>query len=327
MSSRRKFLTGSFGAVAGAIATSTSWAADAIGQPCPTRVASLCGEWLFRTDPEDRGTKSQWYGVVPREGWRSVTVPHTWQVEAPLADYRGVAWYWRPFDLSAIDAPASWRDCAVRVEFEAVFHTATVWVNGELAGEHARKGYTAFTLDITHLLHWDRTNTIAVRVDNAFNQHMVPRGRSSDWANDGGIFRPVQLLVTPKVFVERVDVDAVPDLSSGDGKLAITAHIRNTSEKPWSGKASFLIAEEEGPLTLLSNTPGKAVSVGTGTVETLSLQASPRPGCGILTIRTCTGSSLPFRMEAPNTVSAPSLACASWKFEMAHSTSTASACD
>ncbi len=104
----------------------------------------------------------------------------------------------------------------MRVEFEAVFHTATVWINGKLAGEHLRKGYTAFTLDITSLLHWDQSNTIAVRVDNAFNQHMVPRGQSSDWANDGGIYRPVQLLITPKTFVERVDVDAVPDLSSRD---------------------------------------------------------------------------------------------------------------
>ncbi len=274
MSSRRKFLTGSAVAVAGALATSTSWAAETTGQPCVTTIASLCGEWLFRADPDDRGTKSEWYGVVPREGWRSITVPHTWQVETPLTDYRGVAWYWRPFELPATYVPARRQDCAVRVEFEAVFHTATVWVNGRLAGEHARKGYSAFTLDITDLLQWGRTNTIAVRVDNAFNQRMVPRGRSSDWANDGGIFRPVQLLVTPRVFVERVDVDAVPDLASGNAKLTITAHIRNASEEPWSGRATFLIAQDEEPLTLLSDAPGEAVSANTGTVETLSLQAT-----------------------------------------------------
>src|ERR1039458_8353457 len=83
-----------------------------------------------------------------------------------LADYRGVAWYWRPFDLPASAAPASWGECTVRMEFEAVFHTATVWVNGHPAGEHARKGYTAFTLDITNLLQSGQTNAIAVRVDN-----------------------------------------------------------------------------------------------------------------------------------------------------------------
>lgn len=275
MSSRRKFITGSLGAVAGALATSSSWAVQTTGQPGFTEVASLCGEWLFRTDPDDRGTKNSWYGVnVPGEGWRTVTVPHTWQVEAPLADYRGVAWYWRPFDLPAKDAPASWKECAVRVEFEAVFHTATVWVNGQLAGEHARKGYTAFTFDITELLQWGRTNTIAVRVDNAFNEHMLPRGRSSDWAHDGGIFRPVQLLVTPKTFIERMDVEAVPDLATRDATLTITAYIRNTSTGPWSGKAFSLIAKEDEPMTVLKGLPDKVFSVNAGAVETLGLQAT-----------------------------------------------------
>jgi len=66
--------------------------------PDATRIVSLCGEWLFRPDPDDRGTKSEWYGVNPPvEDWRSVNVPHTWQVEASLTDYRGVAWYWRSF--------------------------------------------------------------------------------------------------------------------------------------------------------------------------------------------------------------------------------------
>jgi len=159
------------------------------------------------------------------------------------------------------------------VEFEAVFHSATVWVNGELAGEHARKGYTAFTLDITHLLHWGQTNSIAVRVNNAFNSHMVPRGRSSDWANDGGIFRPVQLLVTQKTFIERVDIDAVPDLASGDGKLTIAAYIRNTSVESWSGKASFRITEEDS-LNALTDSTGEALSVKAGAVEKLIFQAT-----------------------------------------------------
>lgn len=275
MSSRRNFLTGSVGAVAGALAMPSSWASETTGPTCATEVASLCGEWLFRTDPGNRGTKNNWYGVnVPGEGWRTVTVPHTWQVEAPLVDYRGIAWYWRPFDLPARDAPVSWRECAVRVEFEAVFHSATVWVNGHPAGEHPRKGYTSFILDITKLLQWGRTNTIAVRVDNAFNQHMVPRGRSSDWANDGGIFRPVQLLVTPQAFVERVDVDAVPDLGSGEGKLTITAYIRNTSAESWSGKASFRIADEEESLTVLTGSPSNILSIQTQAVEKLTLQAT-----------------------------------------------------
>jgi beta-galactosidase len=272
MSSRRTFLAGSVGAVAGALAASNSWAAEPPAQPSLTEITSLCGEWFFRADPDNRGTKNNWYsGNALGDGWRKVTVPHTWQVEAALADYRGVAWYWRPFDFPASASP---HECTVRMEFEAVFHSATVWVNGQLAGEHARKGYTAFTLDITNLLHWGTTNTIAVRVDSAFNDRMLPRGQSSDWANDGGIFRPVQLLVTPKTFIERVDVDAVPDLATGDGNLTVTAYIRNTDASPWSGKASFRIMQEEEQVTLFADPPGKNLSVKPGTAATLTLKAT-----------------------------------------------------
>jgi beta-glucuronidase len=288
MSTRRKFLAGSVTAVAGALATSTSAQSQTKVQSKVSETTSLCGEWFFRTDPDNSGTQQKWYDVQALgndknnkdrddkdedNDWRSVSVPHTWQVEDPLTNYRGVAWYWRHFD-----APANWQECAVRVEFEAVFHTATVWVNGSLAGEHARKGYTAFTLDIAHLMGWGRTNSIAVRVDSAFNQHMLPRGQSSDWANDGGIFRPVHLLVTPKTFVERVDIDAVPDLKSGDGNLAIVAHVRNTGVKTWKGKGSFRMIDEETGLTVLADSQGSALSVEPGAAQSLALKAVlPKP--------------------------------------------------
>jgi beta-galactosidase len=270
MSTRRKFLAGSVSAVAGALATSSSAQAQTNGASCISETASLCGEWFFRTDPDNSGIEQKWYDThaPSNKDWRSVSVPHTWQVEDLLTGYRGVAWYWRHFD-----APATWQQCAVRVEFEAVFHTARVWVNGSPAGEHARKGYTAFTLSIAHLIRWGQLNTIAVRVDNAFNQNMLPRGQSSDWANDGGIFRPVQLLVTPKTFVERVDVDAAPDLKSGDGNLAIVAHIRNTGVKTWSGKASFRVVDEESGLIVLAGPRDSALSVNPNGTQVLAFQA------------------------------------------------------
>jgi beta-glucuronidase len=270
MSTRRKFLAGSAGLVAGALATTNKRAAERTIQPRSMEIASLCGEWLFRTDPDNVGLGEHWSTPNdPGEGWRRVTVPHTWQVEDSLSNYRGVAWYWCSFDV-----PADWQAGVVRVEFEAVFHTATVWVNGQRAGDHVRKGYTAFALDLTRALQWGRSNAIAVRVDNAFNSHMVPRGRSSDWANDGGIFRPVQLLVTPKTFIERVDIDAVPDLAKGDGNLTITAYVRNTSGWRWSGKAAFHISEEENSVTALTGAPDTTLSVKAGAVEKLTLEAT-----------------------------------------------------
>ena len=235
---------------------------------------SLCGEWLFRIDPRNLGVRENWHGTSdPHGGWRAVNVPHTWQVESPLTEYRGIAWYWHSFDV-----PTRWQRCAVRVEFEAVFHTATVWVNGQLVGEHARKGYTAFTLDITRALNGGLANSIAVRVDNAFNLHMLPRGDSSDWANDGGIFRPVQLLITPKTFVERVDVDAVPDLASAQAKVTINAYIRNTGTESWCGAAAFHIADHENSLKVLEHSSKKGLSAGANAVEKLTFAVTlPQP--------------------------------------------------
>ena len=233
-------------------------------------MVSLCGQWSFRTDSGNVGKEQRWYGGDESIGtWHKVRVPHTWQVDATFSEYRGVAWYRRAFDV-----PSEWQNSAVRIEFEAVFHTATIWINGELAGEHARKGYTAFVLDITHLLRWGSFNTIAVRVDNAFNEHMVPRGHSSDWAHDGGIYRPVQLLITPKTFVERIDIEAVPDLARGDGKLAITAYLRNTSSKSWLGRASFRIIDDETGFTALTSSDTQGFSIKSGGTQTRKLEAT-----------------------------------------------------
>jgi beta-galactosidase len=257
MNSRRKFLTQVGALAAGAMGKRNLDAGAKKTDSSAQETANLCGQWWFRTDPLNVGEEEHWYATNDSiSAWRQVRVPHTWQIDPAFVEYRGVAWYQRTFD-----APSEWQNSAIRIEFESVFHTATIWVNGELAGEHARKGYTAFVIDITHLLHWGISNTIVVRVDSAFNANMLPRGRSSDWAHDGGIYRPVQLLITPKTFVERVDVEALPDLASGEGKIAITAYFRNKGSKPWTGRATYRIIDDETGLTVLTgpDTPGLTI--------------------------------------------------------------------
>jgi beta-galactosidase len=234
-----------------------------------TEAMSLDGEWLFRTDPQDGGTRESWFATdAARANWLEIRVPHTWQVEPSLAAYRGVAWYRRGFD-----APERWAGSVVRVEFEAVYHTATVWVNGRRAGDHARRGYTAFTLDISRFLHPGSPNSLVVRVDNSFDEHMLPRGRSSDFPHDGGIFRPVQLLVTPETFVEQVHVEASPDLASGDAELAILTQCRNASAEPWKGRASFRVVDEETGREVLSNPHAGHLVIQSAAVQTLAITA------------------------------------------------------
>jgi beta-galactosidase len=243
MPSRRHFLTQNL--AAGSLAIPAAFVPKAVRKPVPSEIRqtehqSLDGPWFFRLDPNGQGEQQNWFAddqqLLP--SWQTVEVPHTWQIEEPLVDYRGAAWYRRLFNTPAGSGNA------IRIEFESVFHSARVWVNGTFAGEHLRKGYTAFTIDIGSLLRRDRPNLVAVRVDNAFNDHMLPRGRSSDWAHDGGIYRPVQLLVTPLTFIERVDVDASPDFQSGDAKLDIVLFARNFGAQGSNSEVSLRVVND-----------------------------------------------------------------------------------
>jgi len=246
---RRHFLASTAGLAAGAgLAIASDAAAEgSVVNALIAELIDLCGEWRFAIDPHNRGLQQRWYSAPEAApDSRTVVVPHTWQIEPALVDYYGTAWYERGFT-----APAAWADALITLQFEAVFHTATVWVNGELAGEHIRKGYTAFTLDISHLVRYqDQRNSIVVRVDNAFDDRMLPRGHSSDWALDGGIYRPVQLLVSPKTCIERIDIEALPDLASGTGRLTFVAHLRNARTKPWVGEIQFRVVDPETDVAL-----------------------------------------------------------------------------
>ncbi len=181
-------------------------------------------------------------------------VPHTWQTTQATADYLGMAWYKRSFF-----APAAWKGKTVRVEFEAVYHTAVVTLNGKPLGEHKGKGYTAFEFDITNAIKWNAENEIQVKADNSFFDAMLPRGKSYDWTPDGGIYRPVRLLVTPRVYIDRVEVDAIPDLATGKAQLAIRAIVRGGTKpvtcsilEEQSGRivASLALKNGEGSVTI-----------------------------------------------------------------------------
>jgi beta-galactosidase len=251
MTSRRTFLA----------ASSATAALGVAAEPAPFAVIndtlSLNGPWQFRLDSS--------------AGWSEVTVPHTWQTTAESAEYYGVAWYQREFYV-----PREWEQAAVRVEFEAVFHSAVVSVNGKSAGEHTGKGYTAFALDISKLLRYGKRNVVGVRADNSFSEHMLPRGRSSDWAHDGGIYRPVTLLVTPKVFIERVDVDAVPDLARNSAQVKVTAAVRNASGRDVAPIFEYRVIEERtgripvagrDSAAMLKQGETREVAIGVGAIE------------------------------------------------------------
>jgi beta-galactosidase len=218
---------------------------------------SLNGLWQFRLDSGKVGQANGWYKPTQTsDEWQDVIVPHTWQIVQDSEDYFGTAWYRR-----TIEAPRSWSDRAVRIEFEAVFHSASIWLNGSEVGHHSRKGYTAFNLDITPFLQTGRDNLLVVMVNSDFDSRMLPRGHSSDWTHDGGIYRPVTLLITPQVYIERVDVNAVPDAANGFANVDVSVVIRNSADREFKGKLSAHAVEEETGLTVLEDSNVSTVSI------------------------------------------------------------------
>ncbi len=267
MLSRRQLLLSGAGTTL--LECSQSRAAEA-AEPCGGGTICLNGLWLFRLDPDAIGERDGWaLADASAAGWRELRVPHTWQVEPENAEYRGLAWYRRSFDV-----PREWSESAIRLEFEAVFHTATVWVNGTEVGRHSGKGYTAFTLDIGQVVRHGAANFVAVKVDNAFSDSMLPRGRSSDWAHDGGIYRPVRLLITPRVFIERLAIDADPDLAAGTARVGVIAGVRNTSQEVWKGKLSYSITDQATGNRVLTIEEAATVQISSGETVRVPLRAA-----------------------------------------------------
>src|SRR3984885_8266335 len=224
MITRRKLLSGApiLGAVSALSMSAAFSEAPAPRRRCNEGESIVLEEgWHFRPDPKGTARPPDVAGASAE--WQSVTVPHTWQALGGSPEHVGVGWY-----RTKIFAPEIWRNLFVRVEFEAVYHTAHIFLNGTRIGEHIGKGYTAFSCDLSPHLHYAEANELQVRVDNSFSNTMLPRMESFDWANDGGITRPVHLLITPPVFIERLEIDAVPDLESNVARVSVYALIRNT---------------------------------------------------------------------------------------------------
>ena len=132
--------------------------------------------------------------------WTTVQLPHDWSLSLPYLSPQeggkpqmgfmqgGLGWYRKSFAV-----PAAWKGRRVSLEFDGVYHRATVYVNGREVGFHPY-GYTAFAYDITDYLLPGQDNVVAVKVDHTD----CP---SSRWYSGSGIYRHVWLNVTDPVHI------------------------------------------------------------------------------------------------------------------------------
>jgi beta-galactosidase len=173
-------------------------------------ILSLNGDWKFKTDPNDRGEAGNWFAPALNDAnWDTMEVPGNWDLRNEYAHYAGKAWYRKTFTTNFL-AEAK----PVRLLFEAVSGGSKVWVNGKYLGDN-NSSFLPFQFFVNSFLNKAGKNTLVVRVDNSFRV-----GAPWNW---GGIRRPVTLVATNPVYIERLHIS--PSLSLADRKAVITVGV------------------------------------------------------------------------------------------------------
>ncbi|WP_343667838.1 sugar-binding domain-containing protein [Chitinophaga sp.] len=125
-------------------------------------------------------------------------------------------WYRRTFEI-----PASWKGKQVIINFDAVDHDATLFVNGEKAGSHSG-GYSSFHFNITKYLKTG-SNTIIVAAHDP-NDGRTPSGKNGprgDYTFTSGIWQSVWLEPVSETYIKNVRL--LPDLVNSRLEVLVDA--------------------------------------------------------------------------------------------------------
>ena len=209
-------------------------------------------------------------------GWAVVELPHTYngldaQTGAPY--YRGPAWYRKELELPRVAAADV--DKQFFLYFEGAGLTTEVYCNGRRAGGHMGM-FAGFCVDITPFVNRAGRNVIAVRVDNAHNDHIAPL--NGDFNFDGGLYRHVRLLALNALSISPLD-DGGPGVyikqvrvTPEKAELEITTLLRNASSNEIVAGLGYSIGDHAGNI-VLTNAGSRIVPAGATVshVQTMTL--------------------------------------------------------
>ena len=181
-------------------------AADMVAMGGRRRI-SLADAWHVTPDLYDEGLRQQWYRLgpddparwaVPRDydesGAEEEIVPSCWNMLKPEWKYfEGSMWYARAFAW-----PQALHGERLVLRVGAANYEARVFLNGCFVAAH-RGGSTSFFADLTPALRAG-ANHLMIQVENRRRADRVPM-LHTDWFNYGGLYREVDLLVLPTVFI------------------------------------------------------------------------------------------------------------------------------
>ena len=216
-------------------ASSTDRSADPSGgHPFPqlrrSHWCSLDGPWSFAYDDDETGLERDWPSCGVNE--RIITVPFPPESErSGIGDtgYHPVVWYSRT--LAAADLVRAGRPAQgerVLLHFGAVDYRASVWIDGQLVGEH-EGGHVPFVLDVTRALpEGGEDALLVVRAEDRPLDAGQPRGKQ-DWqpephsiwySRTTGIWQSVWLEAVPRTAI--AELAWTPNRACDAVELAVT---------------------------------------------------------------------------------------------------------
>lgn len=199
----------------------------------------LNGEWDFEFDFGDSGKERKMF-AVDAEFSKKINVPFCPESELSgigYKDFMSAVWYKRTVEITEEQLKGK-----AFIVFGAVDFHASVYVNGEFAGEHFG-GYTSFRIDATKFLKVGE-NTITVCAQDDTRSPLQARGKQSelvyshdcDYTRTTGIWQTVYMEFCPENYIKSVKY--YPNIT--DGTLTIHAELVGngtfSAKAFWDGK-------------------------------------------------------------------------------------------
>jgi beta-galactosidase len=189
-------------------------------QASPREKKNFNSNWLFfRGEIENDAAGNPSFDD---KNWQTVHLPHSPRI-TPLRlpwrsrDNQGISWYRKHFQLSE-----KYHGRRIFVEFEGADQVAEVWINGTKLMTHVG-AYLPFVVDIAaHAKFGDRSNLIAVKVDNHTNRDIPAYG---NWISYGGLYRDVYLHSTDALHI----TEAIHANKTAGGGVFVTYPLVNES--------------------------------------------------------------------------------------------------
>ena len=235
---------------------------------------SLAQDWRFMAGTVQGAQAADFADAA----WRRVVVPHDFSIDdkpdgSPPFDRNatagqdsgylagGTGWYRLHLPLSAHEAAR-----VVRLNFEAIYGDADIWLNGVQVGTH-HYGYSAFSLDLTGKVRAG-DNVIAVRA-----HHADP---SSRWYAGSGLIRPVTLdLLDPVHIAPDSVVVATVSADADMAALSTRATIRNRSARRQRAELTSSVLGADG--TAVARERRSVLIAPNGALEVTQPLALKRP--------------------------------------------------